>query len=260
MPQFSFISRNQSIERLHIPMMSSSLNDTGDALLPCPTWLWSTNSDVNVAKDRSWFGDDYVPFKSFFTTLSGDAVEVVGIGSVDLPVQTTPTDANSNGTLRLNNVLHAPGVVCNLIAQSEFAYGDFQVGFYGRPDGSSRGGISTCDTNSQIAFFRPDGRFFEVKLSEPPIGPRVGPSPFKPDVLYQINAFWPRSERERFLNMQASGKRTDAENAWIKKHYGTEFKFLAMHGLSIYKEEDREEGRAIMRAFMDSDEEPMTHA
>lgn len=36
----------------------------------------------------------------------------------------------------------------------------------------------------------------------------------------------------------------------MKFHYGGEFHFLTSYGLSIYKDEDREEGRGIMRAFM----------
>ena len=48
---------------------------------------------------------------------------------------------------------------------------------------------------------------------------------------------------------------TAAEKAWLKKHYGGEFHFLAVYGLSIYKEEDREEGRGIARAMMANDDD-----
>lgn len=36
----------------------------------------------------------------------------------------------------------------------------------------------------------------------------------------------------------------------MKSHYRGEFHFLKSHGLSIHKEEDREEGRAILRALL----------
>ncbi|KAK6515881.1 hypothetical protein TWF281_004472 [Arthrobotrys megalospora] len=39
------------------------------------------------------------------------------------------------------------------------------------------------------------------------------------------------------------------EKTWLKKHYGGEFHFLNKHGLKIHKEEDREEGRKILRAL-----------
>ena len=41
----------------------------------------------------------------------------------------------------------------------------------------------------------------------------------------------------------------------MKKNYGGEFKFLRCQGLSIYKEEDRDEGKAILQALM-SDDDP----
>ncbi|KAJ4865572.1 hypothetical protein T069G_02102 [Trichoderma breve] len=48
---------------------------------------------------------------------------------------------------------------------------------------------------------------------------------------------------------------TAEEKAWLKKHYQGEYKFLMSYGLSIYDEEDREEGRAIMQAMISPDED-----
>jgi hypothetical protein len=45
-----------------------------------------------------------------------------------------------------------------------------------------------------------------------------------------------------------------AEKHWLKKHWRGEFHFLIAYGLKIYNEEDREEGRAIVRAFMKAEE------
>ena len=82
-----------------------------------------------------------------------------------------------------------------------------------------------------------------------------------------IHAFWPDSERQRFAASQASRQAqataseplTLVEKAWVKRHYGNEFKFLRDYGLSIYKDEDREEGRIIVRSLMfDAGLEPMT--
>ena len=36
----------------------------------------------------------------------------------------------------------------------------------------------------------------------------------------------------------------------MKTHFGSEFKFLLLYNLKIYNEEDRQEGRAILRALM----------
>lgn len=48
-------------------------------------------------------------------------------------------------------------------------------------------------------------------------------------------------------------KYTSAELQWLQRHWDGEFKFLQAYGLSIYKDEDREEGRRIVRAFMEQD-------
>ncbi|KAH7151668.1 hypothetical protein B0J13DRAFT_522014 [Dactylonectria estremocensis] len=79
------------------------------------------------------------------------------------------------------------------------------------------------------------------------------------------SALWPDEERRRFAALQTSRQSkvaataaeslTPGEVEWLKKHYGSEFKFLQSHGLSIYKDEDREEGRAILRAIVFNDDD-----
>jgi hypothetical protein len=48
---------------------------------------------------------------------------------------------------------------------------------------------------------------------------------------------------------------TAEETASLKENYGSEFHFLLQHGLKIHNEEDREEGRAILRAIMRADDD-----
>jgi hypothetical protein len=43
---------------------------------------------------------------------------------------------------------------------------------------------------------------------------------------------------------------TAAKKQWLKDEWRDEFHFLRAYRLSIYKDEDREEGRAIVRAFI----------
>lgn len=111
-----------------------------------------------------------------------------------------------------------------------------------------------------VAYFSPNSERLCLRLSGPPLGPRLGPSKFEPDKAYWLRVTWPDSERARW---EARGQQTEAdtkkhqwigqqpynaeEKQWLKKHYEGEFKFLIAHGLSIYKKEDRAEGRAIMR-------------
>ncbi|KAF4984518.1 hypothetical protein FZEAL_314 [Fusarium zealandicum] len=228
--------------------------------LPCPSWIWSNNSNVHVAKDRSWFGDDYTPLKSTVGSLMVDIhTPVIGIGTVELPVKRSPraTGPRSHGILRLRNVLHIPTSICNIIGSP------IEDEYY----------IITCPSTQDImgtirdkqdrvaAYFKPGDKFFEVRLSGPPVGPRVGPTPFDPSRMYMINVRWPDSEREKWKASHA-GKGpqllSTEEKQWLKRHWGSEFKFLASYGLSIYKEDDREEGRATLRAIIAASDKDYT--
>ena len=165
-------------------------------------------------------------------------------------------------------MLHAPNLLCNIIGWPILDDYDVSTSFSDGPQAS--GFITSLSDGRSIAYFKPwggDVRFLEVQLSGPPVGPKVGPSPFNSSEKYWLRVFWPDSERERVASLvaarpvrgAAAGSLTSAERAWLKKHYGNEFKLLRDYGLSIYKEQDREEGRAIVRAMMsnDSDKTPV---
>ena len=53
----------------------------------------------------------------------------------------------------------------------------------------------------------------------------------------------------------ANAPLTKDEKKWLKDNWGGEFHFLQSYGLSIYEEEERAEGRSILRALMEDDEE-----
>ncbi|EXA29337.1 hypothetical protein FOVG_19161 [Fusarium oxysporum f. sp. pisi HDV247] len=240
-------------------MTSSRRNE--QASLPCPAWVWASGSNIHVAKDRSWFGDDYTPFESYVRSADGSELKVIGIGTVTLLTKVSPnkTGPRSHGTLRLTNVLHVPSVVCNIIGQPILeGYNIITRGIEGT--------ITNLSDGRSVAYFKRQieaASHFEVRLSGPPIGPKVGPSPFKPSEVYYIRASWPDGERERFAALQASGQATaganwaltPSEKAWLKEHFQTEFQFLQLYGLSVFKEEDREEGRTILRTIMAYDED-----
>jgi hypothetical protein len=61
--------------------------------------------------------------------------------------------------------------------------------------------------------------------------------------------------RRSLASRQAVKPYTDAEKAWLKKNYKDEYHFLQQNGLSIYKDEDREDGRALGRSLMAADDE-----
>ncbi|TKW51478.1 hypothetical protein CTA1_6179 [Colletotrichum tanaceti] len=167
--------------------------------LPCPSWVWSNNSNAHAAKDRSWFGADYTPFKS------------------------------AVGNLTDGPYPHHKGTIVDKQGKS-------------------------------VAYFSPEAMLFEVRLSGPPDGPQVGPTPFDPLVAYWINVRWADSEKAKWEAFRAASARDaepgdvtpllDEEKQWLKEHWGSEFKFLQGHGLTIHKNEDRAEGRAILRGYL----------
>lgn len=162
-------------------------------------------------------------------------------------------------------MLYIPSYVCNIVGSPIFEIAA-QISF-GRTE-KSMGGMS--DANGKpVAYFSPatEPMLSCLKLSGPPVGPRLGPSKFESDTAYMLSITWPDSERARW---EARGQQvktdtekrqwigeqpyTAEEKEWLKKHYGGEFKFLMSYQLSIYDEEDRAEGRAIMRAMARADE------
>ncbi|SPO04349.1 uncharacterized protein DNG_07034 [Cephalotrichum gorgonifer] len=226
--------------------------------LPCPSWVWSNNSNVHAAKDRYWFSADYQPLNSTVTSyiLKGSGSPVVRIGTVELPVKRSPraTGARAHGILRLRNVLHVPTATCNVIGNP--ILDEYRVTMSGSRQDTKGAIVDRRGRN--VANFDPRAILFQVRLSGPPVGPRVGPSPFDPSILYMINVRWPDSERDKWEASrgvrapQAVGVTplSDTEKRWFIEHWGGEFKFLASYGLSFYKEKDREVGRVILRAIL----------
>ncbi|OJJ43881.1 hypothetical protein ASPZODRAFT_891110 [Penicilliopsis zonata CBS 506.65] len=120
--------------------------------------------------------------------MMGNMMEVVGIGTVELPTKTLPnlTGPDSHGTLRLKMVLHCPSARCNIVGVP--ITGDYGVIVSGYVGASGHAGTVTgLSDRRPVAYFMPSvGSFplLEVQLSEPPVGPVVGPSPFNPSQAY----------------------------------------------------------------------------
>ncbi|KAK5995966.1 hypothetical protein PT974_04386 [Cladobotryum mycophilum] len=241
-----------------------------DKNLPCGDWVFSNASNCSYARDRFWFGDDYQPIESFVnSTVNSPPIPIIGIGTVVLPVKTllSTTSPNSRGTLRLANVLHLPNAAANVIGLSSL--NEFEVSSSGGETFNTE--VFDPRTGKYVAFFGSktiNSRLGPclLELSEYPIGPRVAHMQPEPGVFTIYSATWPVAEQEKWLGQQLNHgppratesnpemRLSQAESAWLQKHYRGEYKFLLVHGLSIYKEEDREEGRAILRAFMAYDE------
>jgi hypothetical protein len=115
-----------------------------------------------------------------------------------------------------------------------------------------------------VAYFDPKGKLFAVKLRCPPNGPKLGPHALKKDTLYVLGCKWDAVEKRKWQDYKArNGLSTPGQNAapytaeetvFLKKNYRSEYHFLLQHGLKIHNDDDREEGRAILRAIMREDD------
>ncbi|KAF2767443.1 hypothetical protein EJ03DRAFT_353065 [Teratosphaeria nubilosa] len=92
-------------------------------------------------------------------------------------------------------------------------------------------------------------------------GQSKGLSSLDRETGYMIHIFWPEPELQRGQELEESrggtlperstldsktevAPHTAEEKKWLEDHYRGEFHFLRTFGLSIYKEEEREEGLA----------------
>ncbi|KAL7957978.1 hypothetical protein V8C34DRAFT_284055 [Trichoderma compactum] len=233
-------------------------------------WIFSSGSNVHICNDRRWF-TELTPFKSAASgVLSSKPMAVEGVGIVNLPVKRDPNrrGPQAHHVLRLTNVLYTPDSGFNIL-------GSPLIKLVPRismsPTTKSKGSLAD-ENGNRLAFFSPNAPLFCLRLSGPPIGPRLAPTKLDPNGVYALTVTWPDSERARWnaLSQQAETETqsrqwggeepyTADEKAWLKKHYQGEYKLLVSYGLSIYDEEDRAEGRAIVRALMSADEDGDEH-
>ncbi|KAL0467839.1 hypothetical protein QR685DRAFT_573970 [Neurospora intermedia] len=195
----------------------------------CPDWVWSTMSNVSVAKDREWF-TTYTPFNST-VCISGQNLAVRGIGTVNLNVKRHParTGRRNQSILPLRTVLHVPDATCNILAkipnidgQSCSVYifpargesrsysvmdGEEVEGHHhhtGQQQTQQKEQMKGCIKDHQgkmVAYFDSDHVLFALKLSGPPIGPITRESVLKawPESLpFSIFAQWTADELDKW--------------------------------------------------------------
>lgn len=204
-------------------------------------------------------------------TFTTPKIQAEGVGTVDLPVKRAPHRGGRHAhyVLRLENVIYVPGLGLNIL-------GDLREDKWQYEESSARNGQDAAildQRGRQVCFMRKIGsrKLPLVRLSKPPRGPVTAPTRFDGRSVYHcIRFIWPEPERIRFEKRQAAvaavvqkvepgidpgrGDYTKEEKAWLKKHWGNEHKFLQAYGLSIYKEDEREEGRALVRDLLQPDE------
>ncbi|PVH94334.1 hypothetical protein DM02DRAFT_693378 [Periconia macrospinosa] len=237
----------------------------------CPTWACLTNSNVHVAKDRGWF-KTYTPFTSQINTTplfaSSTYLPVNGIGTVEIPTRRSPNRSGeaSHGSILLHGVLHVPDSICNFISIPKMLPDGCVYSTCPHASGKSKGTIKDRQDRNK-AYFDPDLPLSCIKVRGYPVGPKLGPHTLHKGVPYLLGCHWEPTEQQKWLDFQAGNAPTqtnlgavsaanecppytDEEKAYLKKHWRSEYHFLLQHGLHIHKEEDREEGRRILRAMM----------
>jgi hypothetical protein len=117
----------------------------------------------------------------------------------------------------------------------------------------------------RVAYFNPKQPLYCINMRHVLTGPRIGPSILEKGAMYMLSCRWDSTEQQKWLNLKArngsngppiadnNSHYTDAETAFLKKNWRNEFHFLNVHGLKIHREEDRVEGRSLLRALMQRD-------
>jgi hypothetical protein len=224
-------------------------------------WIFSTTSNVHVATDRAWF-TAYIPFRTKVAVMPGaePTAEIHGIGTVVLPTRTHRQGKSHkpSGELTLHHILHVPGYIVNIFAACKEPDISININF----GGDVVSPITEPDSNKVIGLLV-RSRLFRLWLK----GQSQNQSSLDPDDLHYIHASWPQSEIQKFNHHLTALKKPQASEAedappltkeekqYLKEHYGGEYRFLRLYQLSIYEEEDREEGRRILRAFMSESED-----
>lgn len=207
-------------------------------------WICSNISNVHVANNKDWFinfADFKTTYKHVYFSMPG--TEVLGVGDVELKLvkSASPSGKKTFNTIVLKDVLYAPANIVNIFAACTQG---FAIDFTNR---------KIVDASSGVTVGLED----VVKLPKLWLkGQPRGKTILDPANMYSISAEWSLEEQARW---EAHKQRTtsgftsrynDDEKQWLKKNFGNEFKFLLQYELSIYKEEDRDEGQQIVKAMM----------
>jgi hypothetical protein len=195
---------------------------------------------------------------------SGQPLPVLGIGTVEIPTKRSPNQSGTacHGSLLLKEVLHVPDFTCNVLGDPLWESDGYDVTTL--TTSSSRGSIVDRH-GKRVAYFDPKQPLFCIKMRYVPTGPRLGRSVLEKGAIYMLSCTWDDTERQKWLDLKAQNGSngpptadtnppyTAAETAFLKKGWRNEFYFLNLHGLKIHSEEDRAEGRSLLRALMHHD-------
>ncbi|OAG45167.1 hypothetical protein AYO21_00515 [Fonsecaea monophora] len=197
----------------------------------CYDWIFSTASNVHIAIDRASF-KTYVSFKSYVLAVSDRRqVPVRGIGTVELKLRREP-GSRENHTIVLENVLHVPDWLCNVVSDIYFVpatlyehtWTEFGVNLFFRdkevfkPWGYTE---SFCGLDRLVLSKNHQGR---------------SPMLEDPDrEVFSVSLTWPQSQKDKWDGVVAADmkeKATRVENTHKKKLAEKERRSLKRDGKS----------------------------
>ncbi|KAJ9610105.1 hypothetical protein H2204_015479 [Knufia peltigerae] len=161
----------------------------------CYDWIFSTASNVHIAVDRAAF-KTYIPFKSYVLTVADQShVPVKGIGSVELKIRRAPGSKESH-TICLENVLHVPGWMCNIISDIcfepainyEHTWTEFGVNFFMQDNGAFRPWGYTenfCGLDRLVLSHNKRG--YSPMLEDPD------------REVFSVSVTWPQSQKDKWV-------------------------------------------------------------
>jgi hypothetical protein len=205
-----------------------------------------------------------VPFETYLETVQPDltspTLTVHGIGTVEIPIKRGARSGSANhGVLRLENVLHVPDAVCNVLGRQITESYSVDMG----PTSLMTPlGCRLLDPNGRRAgfFVKAFGRTI-LKLSGSSTARETGgfvwakPAKEMRDALEDqaesLVLLWPQTEKEKWERAKDFlMDYTDEERTYMATHFVDEDKFLQEHSLSIHDQEDKENGRYVFRLWM----------
>ncbi|KAF2868399.1 hypothetical protein BDV95DRAFT_128174 [Massariosphaeria phaeospora] len=260
----------------------------------CPDWVFAKLSNVHLCKDRGWF-TDYIPFHSFVMSTNaknsvfiGDEERqwVAGIGTVALPVKKSPgrTGSGTNVHLVLHNVVHCPSLICNVFSNAAASGQGYSIDL--TETGKTRGKITDTEGHT-MAHFGPNKAYHQILLSGHTPGPLVENRFLMSGLMAVVH--WPPREYVR-LKAYKQGHPVSppnlslsTRNLEIKYYESKKFKEIGMpyaeyvksrvqpykrdvyhllrdRELNLFKEDDRAKARAVIREFIDSQNQKIVGA
>ena len=211
----------------------------------CPDWIISTGSDISAVKDRGSF-ICYTPFATKAKPLLGDSVNAQGVGTIAVRVA-CPAPKKEN-VLTLDDVLYCPTAFCNVLGVDFLKTYDPHELSYSPNDMDEPCNLKGAD-GSYVGMIKwhPKPKLLKLLLA-----PEPNRTSLDPNGTYAFTISWPQEERQRWKNHKYGiSPLTSDEKQWLKQNgHKDEWHFLGDHGLSMYKEEERQEGRILLRQIL----------